>query len=69
MTKPKKWYIDDGLELVGSDGENIRKPNAKQSLGVVINVLVPSDIDIEKPKMKEDYLLVSFMLNVSGITS
>ena len=51
MTKPKRWYIENGekgLMLIGSDGECIKKPNARQGLGTVIDARVPCDKDLEK---------------------
>ena len=52
MTKPKRWYIENGekgLILIGSDGECIKKPNARHSLGNVIDAQVPCD------KKQEDH--------------
>ena len=62
MTKPKKWYlesVENGVVIKGSDGECIRKPNAKQPLGQVMKALVPDGDMLQKlPPSKA--ILVSF---------
>ena len=63
MTKPKKWYLEsfeNKVVIKESDGECIRKPNAKQPLGKVVKALV-SDGDMLQQLPPSKAILVSFL--------
>ncbi len=55
MTKPKKWYLEstgDGVSLVYSDGELIKKVNANKDLGNVMDITIPTVADLERFKKR-----------------
>ena len=71
MTKHKRWYIENGekgLILIGSDGKCMKKLNARQGLGTVIDARVPCDKDLEKNNKitKTEAILVSCKLYVDS---
>ena len=65
MTKAKRWFLEkdnDGCEVIlkASDGECIRKPNAKQPLGPIISVQVPDVTALSSSKYSpSETILVS----------
>lgn len=57
MTKPKKWFLENtttGVVLKTVDGECIKKRNAKQAMGIIVEVNIP---DLEQCSQSESIMV------------